>query len=190
VAAQLFLGFGEVMSVEAKRLLFQEVGTLLAPLGFARRGTYFQRTTRDVKQAIYFQPSRSGREYFVEVMVTFECLSSARKNTLQDAHLRARLSSYYHPDGDPTEQQEWSVRIDRVLDDARLLQAEVPQALQVFLQWLDEYPDPKTAAEKMKQWRFSLAVFSSELFADLKRPVPVPIDDRSPPWRARVMSPA
>jgi hypothetical protein len=161
-----------------KKLLLSRIDSLLADRGFSRNGYYFRRCVGGVRQALYLQPSRHGGEYFPEMLITFCDLNAERVNTQHDAHLRARLSSYYHPLGSPASQQEWSCRLEGLTPDSPLLVTQIPEALESFMRWLDQFPSVEVAADKMRYWSHARSINAAELFADLKQAVPVPIANR------------
>jgi hypothetical protein len=154
----------------------KQLRALLAPFGFRADGNHFRRDIGTVKQALYLQPSRYGHHYYPEMLITFGDLSPARRNTQQDSHVRIRLSSCYHPDGDPrlTPRQEWFVRYDIDDADADVQLAQLREAMPAMLAWFETYPTWQRAAELMHQ-RFH-ATWSDKynLFEDLGQPVPRP----------------
>src|SRR5688500_8532966 len=123
--------------------------SLLALHGFTPDGNYYRRQSGDALQALYLEPSRHGHAYFPEMLVTYRDLNSTRKNVMADCHLRARLSLYYHPDGDPrvTPRQEWVVPYDEPVD-ASELRAQAGDAIEAFLTWLREYPTWQVRSEE------------------------------------------
>jgi hypothetical protein len=158
-----------------KRKLFAMVSESLGKFGFKREGNYFRRNIGSVMQAIYLQPSRHGGEYFPELLVTFRDLSTIRKNTVDDEHLRTRLSSFYHPSGEPGK-CDWSCTVAQIEEDSDRFKGAFSAAIHAALAWFDLYPDYKTAADRMRIWRFAKYVGRYWLFHDLGMEVPVPTD--------------
>lgn len=152
---------------EVKKLL----GNILIPHSFLLDGNYFRRQVGGSKQALYLQPSKYGGEYFVVMLLTYDDLSEARLNTIDDAHLSARLSSYYHPKGDPTCNDEWSLRFG---DSVEANLSELNDAMGVFLKWLDQYPSSAIAFEKMHHLRHAQYILRYRLFEDFGITVPMP----------------
>jgi Domain of unknown function (DUF4304) len=166
------------MDTKIKRQLFKQFGATISVLGFVYdKGNYFRCDTEELKQAIYLQPSIHGDGYFPEMMITFSELNSKRMNKMDDCHLRSRLSSYFHPNGDSRHQQEWRLRED----DISSIRAELAVDLTTFLasikQWFDEYPDWQIAEIKMQNQKWARAVHRYELFLDLGKSVPTPTVD-------------
>ena len=148
----------------------------LAPHGFSQQGNYFRRQVGSTYQALFLQPSYYGGEYFPDMLLTFNELNSERKNTQSDCHMSSRLSSIYHPDGDPTVTplREWSIRYDDSDTSITQLEEQLQIAIPAFLAWLDEYPSVQVAAEKMRHEKWATAVSRYLLFADLGTEVPMP----------------
>ncbi|MDR2689522.1 MAG: DUF4304 domain-containing protein [Azoarcus sp.] len=160
-----------------KRKLFAMVSESLGEFGFKREGNYFRRDVGAVMQAIYLQPSRHGGEFFPELLVTFRDLSAIRKNTVDDEHLRTRLSEFYHSSGELGNVCEWSCTVAQIEADPDSFKVEFSAAIHAALAWFDLYPDYKTAAERMCLWRFAMSVYHYWLFHDMKIEVPIPIDE-------------
>jgi hypothetical protein len=171
------------MANPLKRKLFTMFSELLVGFGFKREGNYFRRNSGAAMQAIYLYPSRHSGEHFPELCITYPALSSVRKNTQEDAHLRARLSFLYNPKGDPSANPDWSCRLERLETDYERLKQEMAAAIQAALAWFELYPEWEIAADRMRIWKFAKAVFCHELFNDqgVKVPVPVVEDDKVEP---------
>jgi len=162
------------VTIMSKKLLFKKIESLLSEKNFKRDGNYYRRDIGFVKQALYLNPSRNGGEYFIEMLITYIDLNPERKNTQGDAHLKARLSSYYHPLGNPESQLEWTCRYEGLNADSPLLTIHLPEALNVFFDWIDQYPSWQVAVDKMKQYKFAIFISRSALFEDIGQAVPMP----------------
>ncbi len=158
----------------SKRLLFNKIESVLSEKGFRRDGNYFRRDVGLVKQALYLHPSRHGGEYFLEMLTTFQDLNPERYNIHSDAHLKARLSSYYHPLGNPESQIEWTCKYEGLNENSPIISKYLSEALDVFLNWLEEYPSWQVAVEKMKQYKFAIYISRAALFEDIGQTVPMP----------------
>jgi hypothetical protein len=156
-----------------KRKLFAMFSELLGKFGFMRDGNYFRRNTSSVMQAIYLQPSKWGGEYFPEMMITYPRLSAQRRNTQNDAHLRTRLSSFYHPLGDPSANIEWSCDLSRIEDDPDTLKSEIASAIECALAWFDLYPDYEIVIERMRISKYAIPVTCYEMFNDIGMKAPM-----------------
>jgi hypothetical protein len=159
-----------------KRKLFAIFSELLGKFDFMRDGNYFRRNSPSVMQAIYLQPSKWGGQYFPEMMITYPRLSAQRKNTQNDAHLRTRLSSFYHPSGDPSTNIDWSCDLSRIEDDPDVLKSEITAAIECALAWFELYPDYETAMERMRIQKYAIPVTRYEMFNDLGMNVPMWVD--------------
>ena len=161
-----------VTRASSKKLL----RNLLAKSGFSADGNYFRRQTGDALQALYLQPSVGSHCYFPDMLITYPQLGPGRKNFQSDCHLSARLSEFYHPDGDPRETplQEWTIHYDSPDTSDADLEKQLTQAIPKLLWWLDEYPTYSIAQEKMKLWSHAGPVSRHRLFQDLCMNVPIP----------------
>jgi hypothetical protein len=157
--------------VIAKREVKKLLGNILISYNFLPNGNYFRRHVGGSKQALYLQPSKYGGEYFVVMLITYDDISMTRLNTIDDAHLSARLSSYYNPKGDPICNNEWTLRYG---DSVEANLNELKDAVGVFLSWLDQYPSSAIAFEKMHNLHHAQYILRYRLFEDFGMTVPMP----------------
>lgn len=158
-------------------MLIKRITELLEARGFHRDGSYFRRTVGAAQQALYLEPVRYGGAYHLEMLVTFSEINPSRRNIHSDAHLRFRLSGYYHPLGAPSSQQPWTCTYRDLQPGDALLVTELPDALNAFLQWLDEFPSVSETSRKFRDASYDKRlgiVMRYEFFCDLGEPVPTP----------------
>lgn len=152
------------------------IRSALSEHGFKPDGNYYRRLVGEAHQALYLQPAYYGGEYFPEMLISYRDLKSSRKNTQMDCHLRARLSCYFHPDGDPREVSlvHWSIAYGEQGLELKEFQEQIGGAISAFLSWLSWYPTWQVAEEKMKQREHATWVSREHLFQDLGQDVPMP----------------
>lgn len=163
-----------------KSLFVKTLMGMLAQHGFRRDGNYFRRTVGPAEQALYLEPVRGGGAYWLEMMVTFPEINSRRQNVLPDSHLGFRLDGFYHPLGNPRENQPWRCTYVDLQPESELLTKELPEAIPVFLWWLSEFPSVDETNRKFRDARYLQSsgmdvVMRYEFFTDLGQPVPIPI---------------
>lgn len=152
----------------------------LASHGFKKDGAnWFRRQQGTAHQAIFLQSYYA--ELLPSLMITFEDLNpsllqdqlnTSKRNREIYSHIRIRLSSFYHPNGNPKLHTEWSLPSKNDLESDRNLEFEISNAVAAALAFFAEYPTWQVAVQKFETYR-PLGCFYHFIYDDLGKPYPI-----------------